>query len=115
MSIDCVRHKIWQNNRVKWYYAQNILVFANKKYLITNPVLQKEAARTNIFQLSLIHPQLYLRTASEATKLRQEIKDTLALKNSTISLKKVFFALLPLTKDRLSTKIKQLFSRKITK
>jgi hypothetical protein len=51
-------------------------------------ILQKEAARTNIFQLSLIHPQLYLRTASAATKLRQEIKDALALKYPRISLKK---------------------------
>lgn len=115
VAIDCVRNKIWQNQRVKWYYAQNILIFAKVEYLTTNPVLQKEAAKTNIFQLSLIHPELYLRTALEATKLRQEIKDVLALKDPRISLKKVFFALLPLTKARLSRKIKQLFAKKITK
>ncbi len=109
VAIDCVRHKIWQNERVKWYYAQNILIFAKVEYLITNPVLQKEAAKTNIFQLSLIHPELYLRTASEATKLRQEIKDALALKDPRISLKEVLFALPTLTKARLSRKIKQLF------
>ncbi|TAE83026.1 MAG: class I SAM-dependent methyltransferase [Oscillatoriales cyanobacterium] len=109
VAIDCVRNKIWQNERVKWYYAQNILIFANAEYLTTNPILQKEASRTNILQLSLIHPQLYLRTASEATKLRQEIKDALALKDPRISLKKLFLALLPLTKSRLSRKIKQLF------
>lgn len=109
VAIDCIRNKIWQNERVQWYYAQNILIFANREYLTTNPVLQKEAARTNIFQLSFIHPQLYLRTASSATKLRQEIKDALALKDPRISLKKVFFALLSLTKARLSRKIKQLF------
>ena len=28
VAIDCIRNKIWQNDRVKWYYAQNILVFA---------------------------------------------------------------------------------------
>ncbi len=77
--------------------------------------MKKEANRTNIFQLSLIHPHLYLRTALEATKLRQEIKDALALKDPSISLKKVFFALLPLTKARLSRKIKQVFVKKITK
>ena len=115
VAIDCVRNKIWQNDRVKWYYAQNILIFAQAEYLTTNPVLQKEAAGTNIFQLSLIHPQLYLRTASAASNLRQEIKDALALKDPRISLKKVFFALLPLTKARLSRKIKQLFVKKIIK
>ena len=115
VAIDCVRNKIWQNDRVRWYYAQNILIFAQAEYLTTNPILQKEANRTNIFQLSLIHPHLYLRTALEATKLKQEIKDAVALKDPRISLKKVFFALPTLAKARLSRKIKQLFSKKITK
>jgi SAM-dependent methyltransferase len=115
VAIDCVRNKIWQNDRVKWYYAQNILVFAKAEYLTTNPTLQKAAEKTNISQLSLIHPHLYLRTASEATKLRQEIKDAIVLKDSRISLKQVFFALPTLTKARLSRKIKQLFVKKITK
>ena len=115
VAIDCVRNKIWQNDRVRWYYAQNILIFAQAEYLTTNPILQKEANRTNIFQLSLIHPHLYLRTALEATKLKQEIKDAVALKDPRISIKKVFFALPTLAKARLSRKIKQLFSKKITK
>lgn len=115
VAIDCVRNKIWQNERVRWYYAQNILIFAQAEYLTTNPILQKEANRTNIFQLSLIHPHLYLRTALEATKLKQEIKDAVALKDPRISLKQVFFALPTLTKARLSRKIKQLFSKKNTK
>lgn len=110
-----MRNKIWQNDRVKWYYAQNILIFAQQEYLTTNPILQKEAARTSILQLSLIHPQLYLRTSSETTKLRQEIKDILALKDPRISISTVFFALLPLTISRLSRKMNQLFSIKITK
>jgi hypothetical protein len=77
--------------------------------------LQKDAAQTNIFQLSLIHLQLYLPTASGATNFRQEIKDALALKDPKVCLKKILFALLPLTKARLSTTIKQLFLKKITK
>jgi SAM-dependent methyltransferase len=109
VAIDCVRNKIWQNDRVRWYYAQNILIFAKMEYLTTNPILQQEADRTNIFQLSLIHPYLYFRTASEVAKLRQEIKDAIALKDPRISVKKVFFALLTLTKSRLSKKIKELF------
>ncbi|NJK65593.1 MAG: class I SAM-dependent methyltransferase [Microcoleus sp. CSU_2_2] len=109
VTIDCLRSKIWQNDRVKWYYAQNIFIFADREYLATNQLLQKEVDRTNIFQLSLIHPQLYLRTASEAIKLRQEIANVLALTDSRISLKKVLFSLLTLTKARLSRKIKQLF------
>ncbi|WP_341731203.1 class I SAM-dependent methyltransferase [Microcoleus sp. EPA2] len=109
VAIDCVRNKIWQNDLVRWYYAQNILIFAQREYLTTNPLLQKEADRTNILQLALIHPYLYLRTASEATKLRQEVKDALGLTDPRISVKKVFFALLTLTKSRLNGKIKQLF------
>lgn len=111
VAIDCIRPKIWQNDRVKWYYAQNIILFADREYLETNQALQKQADRTNIFQLSLIHPQLYLRTASQAIKLREEVANILSLTDPRISLKKLLLALPTLTKARLSRKIKQLLKK----
>lgn len=110
-AIDSLRPKIWQNDKVKWYYAQNILVFADREYLATNRDLQKQADRTNILQLALIHPELYLRTASEAIELKQEIAEILELKDPRISLKKMLFSLPTLTKERLSRKMKQLLKQ----
>jgi hypothetical protein len=58
--IDCLRKKVWNNNNVEWWYAQNILLFAHRSYLTTHPVLQYEQKNTATSLLSLIHPKKYL-------------------------------------------------------
>ena len=58
--IDVLRKRIWQNDKVKVYYRQNILLFVREDFLIENAVLKKEYERTNLKQLSIIHPELYL-------------------------------------------------------
>ncbi len=60
VAIDCIRKKIWQNDDVEWWYAQNILMFVRQNYLESHPVLKKEFEYTNPSQLSIIHPKLYL-------------------------------------------------------
>jgi SAM-dependent methyltransferase len=62
--IDCIRQKIWHNNNVQFYYAQNILLFASEDYLEGHPRLKQEAEHTNTAQLSLVHPDLYLSNLS---------------------------------------------------
>jgi hypothetical protein len=63
--IDCIRKKVWNNDNVEFYYSQNMLLFARKEYLKTNSLLQRELENTNVSQLSLIHPKLYLYMASQ--------------------------------------------------
>lgn len=60
-AIDVLRGKIWQNEKIQYWYRQNILFFAEKNYLDKNPVLKKEYEKTNINQLSFIHPELHIR------------------------------------------------------
>lgn len=58
--IDCIRKRIWNKNNVEWWYAQNLLLFAKKEYIDSNPVLKKEYENTNVSQLSLVHPRQFL-------------------------------------------------------
>lgn len=109
VPIDCLRKKIWQNDKVTWYYAQNILLFVEKEYLKNNELLQKEAEKTEESQLAIVHPYLYMRTASEAKKFKQELEAALALKDARISLKKILLSLPTMIADRLSKKISQKF------
>lgn len=58
--IDCLRKKVWDNQQVEWWYAQNILLFVDNQYVKSRPGLQKERDLTNETQLALVHPKKYL-------------------------------------------------------
>jgi SAM-dependent methyltransferase len=59
-GIDCIRKRIWTNENVDWYYAQNILLYARRDYVEQHPVLDREFANTARSQLSIVHPRKYL-------------------------------------------------------
>lgn len=56
--IDCLRRRLWQNTKVEWWYAQNLMFYAEKKFLTRHAPLQKEADNTATEQLALAHPRL---------------------------------------------------------
>lgn len=58
--VDCIRPKIWDNDNVDWWYAQNILIFVKEKYLKNYPSLELEAKKTNISFIEIVHPKNYL-------------------------------------------------------
>ncbi|MCB8777748.1 class I SAM-dependent methyltransferase [Planktothrix agardhii 1029] len=58
--IDCIRPKIWNNPKVAWWYAQNILLFASSEVVNQSQFLKYEQQKTNTSMLSIIHPTLYL-------------------------------------------------------
>ena len=60
MAIDCIRKRIWQNNDIDYFYAQNSLVFAKPELFDINPILKIEYDKTNSEMLSLVHPRRYL-------------------------------------------------------
>jgi SAM-dependent methyltransferase len=62
LAIDCIREKIWNNENVAWWYAQNVLVFADKRHVLKDSKLQRAFEQTRISQLSLVHPGKYLDT-----------------------------------------------------
>jgi SAM-dependent methyltransferase len=63
LPVDMVRKRVWQNNDVEWWYAQNTLLFAHTDLIRDNAVLRTEFEQTNLSQLSLVHPRKYLEIA----------------------------------------------------
>ncbi len=63
--IDCIREKVWQDDRVEWWYAQNTLMFATEEALEESDALSRARQMTRHSQLSLVHPGKYLTLAGE--------------------------------------------------
>ena len=57
--IDCLRKKIWNNDKVEPWYAQNILMFVKQEYLSGYPRLVNEYQNTDLNQLAIVHPNIY--------------------------------------------------------
>jgi SAM-dependent methyltransferase len=57
--IDCLRKKIWNNDKVEPWYAQNILIFVKQEYLSGYPRLVNEYQNTDLNQLAIVHPKIY--------------------------------------------------------
>lgn len=60
VTIDCIRKKVWSNNNVAPFYAQNMLMFVEKNLLTKNSALSQEFQITNVSQLSIVHPSYWL-------------------------------------------------------
>ncbi|MFH1956627.1 MAG: class I SAM-dependent methyltransferase [Patescibacteria group bacterium] len=62
VTVDALRGKIWKNDKIEYWYRQNILFFVDKNYLDKNQILKEEYKKTNLNQISIIHPELYIRS-----------------------------------------------------
>lgn len=57
-ALDCVRAAIWQNEKVAWWYVQNIFVFIKRSRLTGFPAAV-EASRSG--PADLVHPRAYVK------------------------------------------------------
>jgi SAM-dependent methyltransferase len=73
-TIDFLRSAVWNNENVERWYAQNLLLFVRKDFLATRPMLEQLAARTNINQLSIIHPRTLENAQCQIQLLREEVR-----------------------------------------
>lgn len=55
--FDIIRPAVWNNEKVCWWYKQNLLLFVKKNKAVT---LLPNYSSTPLNQLSLIHPEQYL-------------------------------------------------------
>jgi SAM-dependent methyltransferase len=60
LPVDCIRKRVWKDDTVEWWYAQNTMLFAREQLLENNMVLKAEFEQTNPNQLRLVHPRNYL-------------------------------------------------------
>ncbi len=63
-KIDCIRHKIWSNPNVEWWYAQDILLYANSAALKKYPALTELYKQTKHFPLDIVHPRFFIERAN---------------------------------------------------
>ena len=59
-AVDCVRKRIWTNERVEPYYTQNMVVYVRSDRLADYPKVTADALPEGELPLSLIHPFYYL-------------------------------------------------------
>lgn len=55
--VDCVRHQIWADDRVAWWYRQNLLVFIRRERL---PDFPQAVAAHRDWPVDLVHPRAYM-------------------------------------------------------
>jgi SAM-dependent methyltransferase len=60
VPIDCLRRHLWDDNRVEWWYAQNLLLFADRAQLEALPLLRQEYELAGGTVPALVHPKRYL-------------------------------------------------------
>src|SRR5262249_24413160 len=60
VPIDCIRRTVWQNSKVAWFYAQNLLLYAEERHARSRPPLATLLAGTNIGQLAMVHPSCFV-------------------------------------------------------
>lgn len=101
IMIDSLRKKIWENDNVEWWYAQNILMFIKQDCLENHPLLKKEYENGNKIPISIVHPKLFL----------EKVKRAQYLKNN-MSLRQALLILPALTKRSLIRRIKLLLHQK---
>lgn len=58
VAIDCLRKKIWMNEKIEWWYRQNILVFVKAAVLDNYGELKKEYEKNDGEVISFVHPCL---------------------------------------------------------
>ncbi len=59
-TVDFLREKFWHNEKIDWWYRQNILIFSRAEYLEKNFSLRREAEKAGSLPLSAVHPRCYL-------------------------------------------------------
>lgn len=77
VAVDCIRKRIWTNDKVKWWYAQNMLIFVQQQNLPSYPHLMEEFEKTHLSQLSIVHPKNYLMKAFDADLKNVSLKKLL--------------------------------------
>jgi SAM-dependent methyltransferase len=56
-TLDLVRPALWKENRVSWWYRQNVLLFASSQFLKAYPQLRRHDQ--SIAPLSIVHPAIF--------------------------------------------------------
>ena len=71
IAIDCLRRKIWDNDQIEWWYAQNIMFFVKKDQMEKYPLLKAEYDKDFPGVLSVLHPKAVIERQRQSIELHQ--------------------------------------------
>lgn len=74
LPVDAIRRRIWNNENVEFWYAQNILLYVKKEKLSHYEALAAEIEKGYGQALPLVHPKKYLYVAERYRLLEPWIK-----------------------------------------
>lgn len=63
--VDCLRERIWDNPKIGWWYAQNILFYVQKEKINNYPFLKQDFRTEKSAPSALVHPRCYLAMADK--------------------------------------------------
>lgn len=81
--VDGLRDKVWANDRVEWWYCQNLLLFCSPAALVQNAQLRRELASTSAARMAVVHPRLYLQAVGVIKDLQRQLAELREKKPAT--------------------------------
>jgi hypothetical protein len=73
--IDCLRHKIWNNNNIALWFRQNLLIFIKSAEINNYSLLRDEYKDLCNLPLAIVHPENYLKLSDYRNlSLRKTLK-----------------------------------------
>ncbi len=82
--VDCLRPRLWRNERVEWWYVQNMYFAVAEDALGRHPALARAREATRPDQLSIVHPRAYLESSVRTMSLWKLIQVTLGAARRSI-------------------------------
>jgi SAM-dependent methyltransferase len=74
VPVDCIRRKVWEDKRVRFFYSQNMFIYVKKEHLNRFPALEKEILSGNDKALAFVHPEKYLQAIERYNALLPVLK-----------------------------------------
>jgi SAM-dependent methyltransferase len=84
-AVDCIREKVWRDERVSWWYAQNLLMYAAAEHLQANPTLRREAEAAMGLPLAIAHPR-HCESMVDRLTIPRELMGVVSLRRALASL-----------------------------
>jgi SAM-dependent methyltransferase len=75
--LDPIRRRIWENEDVEFWYAQNILMFVKKDKIDDFPDLKRELEKPHTDPLPLVHPRQHMVTVARGNPRNMPFKRVL--------------------------------------
>jgi hypothetical protein len=94
VTVDCIRERIWDNEKVDWWYAQNTLIYIEQEKLKHYPLIEEGYQKSGKIPLAIVHPKMYQWKVEVSNNYLQKARETeLAQKTAELALQTAELAL----------------------